>query len=139
MRLITTLYIPWSMAFTLIDGIQLSNNPKLSTRSISTLHQATDVHINLLQHQQLSSRRNALLSIATGVGTSLSVIHDRTANAATTTTTTTTKSSFRAYQIQPDPGENLNPTLITLTVRCTFIVSIVHTNSPNFLVNGRRH
>lgn len=138
MRLITTLYIPWSMAFTLIDGIQLSNNPKLSTRSISTLHQATDVHINQLQHQHLSSRRNALLSIATGVGTSLSVIHDRTANAATATTATT-KSSFRAYQVQSDPGENLNPTLITLTVRCTFFVSIVHTNNPNFLLNGRKH
>ena len=67
--------------------------------------------------QQLSSRRKLLCSTAAGVMTALVPFDEcspQLANAAASTTTVS--KAFRAYQVQSDSGEKLNPTLKTLTV-----------------------
>jgi hypothetical protein len=119
---LTTLCVHWSELLDLISGMQelLPNKPKASSHY--TLPTYQEIGTQKSQHQRTSiSRRNVLVSIATGVTTSLPLLNNYfdsiVANAATTPT-----AAFRAYQVQPDSGEKLNPTLATLTVRATFLV-----------------
>lgn len=123
---VTILFVHWSLLLDVISGIQqpVTNKPKILACYTSSNIQ--DIGTQKPLHQQnSSSRRNVLISIATGVTTSPPLIKNSIllpsdtfiANAATTPTI-----AFRAYQVQPDSGEKLNPTLTTLTVRATFLV-----------------
>ena len=133
MRFITlSPLLQWSLLFDVICGMQqlLPNKPqKLST--YYTLSSNQDATTQQQYQRNSSSRRNVLKSITTGVATSLPLMiptlivlpsQSIVANAATTTTTPTPLNTkyFRAYQVQPDSGEKLNPTLITLPVSGSF-------------------
>lgn len=135
---VNILFIHWSLLLDVISGIQqhVPNKPKVSTCYTSSNIQ--DIVTKKPQHQRNSStRRNVLVSIATGVTTSLPFVTSSillpsdtiVANAATTPTI-----AFRAYQVQPDSGEKLNPTLTTLTVRATF-----HVEFRMILLFEKRH
>ena len=151
LKALTTFFVHWSLLLEVISGMQqqqLPNKPQSSTYFTSPSNQ--DIGTQKMQHnEKSSSRRNLLVSIATGMTTSIlplmnnnnnSILQQNPsdamiANAATTTTTTpttTTKSSFRAYQVQPDSGEKLNPALTTLTVSANLSLLTVYKDPTAF-------
>ena len=68
------------------------------------------------EHRQRTSRRNVLGSIATGM-TAVAPLLECTPQFAHAATSTTISKAFRAYEVQPDSSEKLNPTLKALTVK----------------------
>lgn len=111
------LVFDWSRLLGVIDAMQQlrpniqktsPSNPSHNYETIRNQHQ--EPHERLIS----PSRRNVLCSIAAGVSTT--VLADCSRQNANAATSTTAPKTFRAYQVQPDSGEKLNPTLITLTV-----------------------
>ena len=107
LALTTLIIVIWSMMLDIINGMQLqSNKPKSS--SFHTYHSDEEF-------RQSSSRRGVLRSIAAGVATVVPVASYST-HIPNVAASTPVSKAFRAYQVQPDSGEKLNPTLLSLTV-----------------------
>lgn len=125
LALTTLIIVIWSMMLDIINGMQLqSNKPKSS--SFHTYHSDEEIsknHHDQQDQRQSSSRRGVLRSIAAGVATAVPVASYSThiPNAAASTPVS---KAFRAYQVQPDSGEKLNPTLLSLTVTFKSIESL---------------
>jgi hypothetical protein len=124
LAVVVTVFLSWSDVTNAIQQHRPTKpHPSLYTslEGYKALNEKTEGHS---ERRRLSSRRNVLCSIASGVTIAIPSVVGPPTHLANAATSTATSKPFRSYEVQPDASEKLNPTLKTLTVN--FLTPYVH-------------